>query len=169
MANPAKIANPVFTRDFNGTPYRVGKLTLGAALEIESYLSELKTPYEILQDSKALEQIGKELADQLVSKALQETHFWPPDAITALCTQKFLVKADFGIAFLSAVLRHYNPHLQPDEILVIAKNATTTDVVEMQLIAFGANETDPKDENAAGQPTMADLASEPIGVASSPT
>ena len=168
MSIPSKIANTVLMRDFNGVPYRVGKLTLGAALEIESYLSELKTPYEILQDSKALEQIGKELADQLVSKALQETHFWPPDAITALCSQKFLTKADFGIAFLSAILRQYNPHLSPEEIQAVAKNSTTSDVVEMQLIAFGANNTDPKDSAAAGPTAMADLASDPIGVASSP-
>lgn len=163
--NAFKMAKPEKTMQFGSVPYRVGKLTLGAALAIESFLSELPTPYEILNGSNAVSQLSKEAADMAVQRALNDTMFWPPDAISALSTQKFLVRADFGIAFISAILAAYNPHLPPQEIEAIARSASIEDVVKLQLIAFGADETDPKGESA-GPATIPDLASEPIGVAS---
>ena len=156
-------AKPI-SYEIAGVLYRVGKLTLGAAFEIETFLSKLRTPYELLEDSKALAQVGKELADQLVNKALQECHFWPPDAINALCNNKFLTRADFGIAFVSAMLRQGNPHLPPDEVTRIAHAASYKDVIALQLIAFGADDTDPKDAN--GVPERAatpDMSSELTG------
>lgn len=162
-----KLANTVKTIEIAGVPCRVGKLTLGAALSIEEFLATLPTPYETLEGSKALAQVSKELADTLIAKALADTMFWPPDAISALSTQKFLVRADFGQAFIRAMLAAYNPHLAPDEITRIAAAAVVPeDVVRLQLIAFGAD-TDPKDTPAeAGSETMTtDSASEPIGVA----
>lgn len=164
-----RLANTVKTVEIAGQPYRVGKLTLGAALQIEEFLATLPTPYEVLEGSKALSQVSKEHADMLIAKALSDTMFWPPDAITALSTQKFLVRADFGKAFISAILSAYNPHLSPQEIESVAKSATVPeDVVRLQLIAFGAD-NDPKDEPAkAGNETTTSFASEPTGAGLQP-
>jgi hypothetical protein len=144
-----KLSNAQKSYEINGTPYRVGKLTLGAAVQIESHLSKLKTPLEIYNDSKALAVFTPGKAEEILNKAAQETMFWPPDAVTALCNTKFLTRGDFGIVFISAILAAYNPHLSPQEIENIAKSATTADVVQLQLIAFGADETDPKGAAAA--------------------
>ncbi|CAB4178473.1 hypothetical protein UFOVP1622_56 [uncultured Caudovirales phage] len=165
---PHKLDAKPVSYEIAGVPYRVGKLTLGAAFEIETFLSKLKSPYEILEDSKALAQVGKELADQLVNKALQDCHFWPPDAINALCNKRFLTRADFGIAFVSAMIRQGNPHLPPDEVTCIAHAASYKDVMALQLIAFGADDTDPKDENGVPERVATpNISREPIGPNSS--
>lgn len=164
-----RLANTVKTVEIAGQPCRVGKLTLGAALSIEEFLATLPTPYETLEGSKALGQVSKDLADTLIAKALADTMFWPPDAITALSTQKFLVRADFGQAFIRAMLAAYNPHIAPDEINRIAAAAVVPeDVVKLQLIAFGAD-NDPKDDPAtAGAATVTSSASELTGAESLP-
>lgn len=163
-----KLANTVKTIEIAGKPYRAGKLTLGAALSIEEHLAKLPTPYETLENSKALSQVSKELADTLISKALADTMFWPPDAISALTNPKFLTRADFGIAFISAILAAYNPHLSPQEIEAVAKSASSEDVLKMQLVAFGAD-NDPKEPpaNAGTETNQANSSSESTGLESS--
>lgn len=140
----AKLANSVRSYELGGVPYRVGKLTLGAALQIEEHLSKLKTPLEIYRDSGILSALPTEKADDILNRAAQETMFWPPDAVTALSDGRFLRRADFGIAFISALLAAYNPGLSPHEITLIAQKASLMDVVQLQIIAFGADATDPK-------------------------
>lgn len=142
-----KLSNATQTYEIAGTPYRVGKLTLGAALQIEQWLATLPTPLELLRDGGILKDISTDKADDILNRAAQDTLFWPPDAITSLTNPKFLTRADFGIAFISALLAAYNPHLSPQEISTIAKNATSVDVLKLQLIAFGADVEDPKGEN----------------------
>lgn len=143
-----KLANTAKTIEIGGVPCRAGRLTLGAALSIEEFLATLPTPYETLDKSNVLAQVGKELADQLVGKALSETMFWPPDAITALSDRRFLVRADFSRAVISAVLTAYNPHMSPDEINSIVNGALVPqDMVKIQIVAFGGD-LDPKEEDA---------------------
>lgn len=149
----AKLANSVRSYELGGVPYRVGKLTLGAALQIEEHLSKLKTPLEIYRDSGVLSALPTEKADDILNRAAQETMFWPPDAVTALCDVRFLKRADFGMAFISALLAAYNPGLSPHEIESIAKKASTQDVMKLQLIAFGVDGIDPKEAEASDPPT----------------
>lgn len=134
------------TYDIAGETIKAGKLTLGAALEIENHLKTLRTPFEVLENSNALKMVDSELAERLINEKLQQEMFWPPDAITALCDQKFLTRADFGIAFISALIRSYNPHLDPKDIERIALRASVQDVIQLQLIAFDSDSNQKKDE-----------------------
>lgn len=145
---------------------KVGKLTLGAALEIENHLKTLRTPFEVLQDSQALSQIDKDLAERLINEKLQQEMFWPPDAITALCDQKFLTRAGFGIVFISAMIRAYNPHFEPQEVDRLASRATVQDVIQLQLIAFDSDNNQKKDEPTTPANS---LTSEPTGAVSWPS
>lgn len=157
----AKLANSVRSYELGGVPYRVGKLTLGAALQIEEHLSKLKTPLEIYRDSGILSALPTEKSDDILNRAAQETMFWPPDAVTALSDGRFLRRAEFGIAFISALLAAYNPGLSPHEITLIAQKASIKDVLQLQVIAFGADVIDPKDERAASPAeTIPDAANE---------
>ena len=140
------------TYDIAGETVKVGKLTLGAALEIESHLKTLKTPFEVLESSNALKMVESDLAERLINEKLQQEMFWPPDAITALCDQKFLTRADFGIVFISAMLRSYNPHFDPKDIERIATRATVQDVIQLQVIAFDSDSNQKKDEPTAPAP-----------------
>lgn len=144
-----KLDNLIVTYDIGGEPCRVGKLTIGAACEIERYLATLETPLEKIERSKILTQIDGEKASGIIDSALQDLAFWPPDAVGALCSAKFLTRGEFALAFISAIVRQYNPHFTDADIERVASKATVDDVFKLQAIALGAN-TDPKDESGLG-------------------
>lgn len=141
-----KLNNPVKTLEIGGSTCRIGKLTVGAAIEIESHLTDYPSMFDTLKDSEVLGQVSTDLAEKLINEKLQELHFWPPDAITALCDIRFLKRGNFSHAFLSAMIRAYNPHFSPEEIASIANKATAENVFDLQMIALGVT-SDPKDEN----------------------
>ena len=148
-----KLHNPIQTVDIGGETVRIGKLTLAAAIEIESHLADLPTPLERLEKSGVLPQLPAEVAADLTGTAMQESAFFPPDAIGALCNSKILGRGSFGKAFLSAMIRAYNPHFDDGEIDRIAGKATAETVLAVQGIALGVT-TDPKDESGIGAATI---------------
>lgn len=141
-----RLNNPVRTLEIGGTTCRIGKLTIGAAIEIEEHLSACPSMFDTLKGSDILGQVSTDLAEKLINEKLQELHFWPPDAITALCDIRFLKRGNFSHAFLSAIVRAYNPHFSPDEIVSIANKATAENVFELQMVALGVT-SDPKGES----------------------
>lgn len=141
-----RLNNPVKTLEIGGTTCRIGKLTVGAAIEIEDHLSAYPSMFDTLKDSDILGQVSTDLAEKLINEKLQELHFWPPDAITALCDIRFLKRGNFSHAFLSAMIRAYNPHFSPDEVASIANKATAENVFDLQMISLGVT-SDPKDES----------------------
>lgn len=150
--NAARLSNPIKQHAINGQTYNIGKLTIGAAVEIETYLATLKTPLEKIQESKILEQVDKDVANGIIDTALQELAFFPPDAITALCDRKYLGRAEFGRVFLRAIFREYNRHLSPEEIDRVAMSATVEDIFVIQAVALGAD-ADPKGGSVADAQT----------------
>lgn len=146
-----KLANPIRSYEIKGGAFRVGKLTVGAALEIEQELATWPSKLEKLQASGILEKLPPDKAESLVETAMMDLEFWPPDAITALSDWKTLIRAEFGLIFVKALLRQYNPGLSPDELTALAKACTPDDVMALQKIAFGRDPfekkvTDPEPE-----------------------
>ena len=142
----SKLTTPVYTREIGGESLRFGRLTLGAAVEIEDYLSTLPTPFEALEDSKSLQHIDPEMRERLIQEKLQQLHFWPPDALNALASSQFLTSAKFGVAFLVAMITAYNSHISTDEARRLAMKADHGDFMAIHKIALGL-ETDPKCES----------------------
>ena len=162
-----KLTSPVYVHEIAGETLKFGRLTLGAAVELEDYLHTLPTPFEALEDSKTLQHIDPEMRERLINEKLQQLHFWPPDAITALATSQFLTSGRFGVAFLTAMITAYNTHISHDEAERLAKRANHGDFMTVHRIALGLN--DPKGEQpenghdqTTSQPNGLD------GVASSP-
>jgi hypothetical protein len=143
-----QFSNPVKTIEIGGESVRVGKLTIGMAVDLESYLRTVPSKLESIEASGILKQLSKETADSIVSDALQEHAFYPPDAVTALCDKRFLLNATFGQRLIRAALRAYNPGLTDADIDRIADKAVyPTDTVIIQQICSGAS--DPKGVAAA--------------------
>jgi len=140
-----KLANPLKSHEIGGRAYSFGRLTIGMGLEIETWLKTLPTELERIEQSGILKSISREAADSIVADALQRHDIWPPDAITALCDRRFLTRSEFGIVFIMAALRQYNPGLTAEEIERIASQATLTDVIRLQSIAAGTDDIDPKE------------------------
>ena len=162
-----KLTSPVFIHEIAGESLRFGRLTLGAAVELEDYLHTLPTPFEALEDSKTLQHIDPEMRERLINEKLQQLHFWPPDALTALATSQFLTSGRFGVAFLTAMITAYNTHISHHEAAKLAAKANHGDFMTIHRIALGLN--DPKGETpenghdqTINQPNGLD------GVASSP-
>ena len=140
-----KLANPPQSYTIDGKSYAVGKLTLGMALDIESFLATLKTPLEKIEESGVLNQVESDVASGILDSAMQDLAFWPPDAVSALCDRRFLTRADFGVTFLRAMLRAYNPGLTAEDTARIAQAATLMDVIQLQMVASGVDASGPKD------------------------
>jgi hypothetical protein len=130
---------------FGDEKYKVGKLTIGAALKLESWLAKLPTPWEVLESTDILKHCSDEQKKQIIDEKLQQLHFWPPDAITALSEIKFLKRGDFGGQLIAAILESYNPHLSPDDVEKIVSKATVHDVIQIQLIATATGDESKKD------------------------
>lgn len=139
-----KLANVPQLIEIGGETYKAGKLTIGISLEIESHLATLKTPLEKIQESKILEHVEPAVAESILSTAMQELAFWPPDAVNALCDSRFLLRASFGVVFVRAMLRQYNAHLSHDDLNRVATLATVQDVLTLQSIASGVDPNGPK-------------------------
>lgn len=162
-----KLTSPVYVHEIAGESLRFGRLTLGAAVELEDYLHTLPTPFEALEASKTLQHIDPEMRERLINEKLQQLHFWPPDALTALATSQFLTSGRFGVAFLTAMITAYNTHISHDEAAKLAAKANHGDFMTVHRIALGLN--DPKGEQPGdGQEMTTSQLSELDGVASSP-
>ena len=162
-----KLTSPVFIHEIAGESLRFGRLTLGAAVELEDYLHTLPTPFEALEDSKTLQHIDPEMRERLINEKLQQLHFWPPDALTALATSQFLTSGRFGMAFVTAMITAYNSHISHDEAIKLAAKANHGDFMVIHRIALGLN--DPKgDLPENGQDQTISQPNESLGVASSP-
>jgi Ni,Fe-hydrogenase III component G len=148
-----KLDNRIKTLEIGGHTVKVGKLTMAAAVEIESYLETLESPLEKMERAKILTQIDKDAAIGVVDSLTQDLAFWPPDAIGALCDRRFLTRGKFGRAFVAAMVRAYNGHFEPSEVDRIANNATLEDVFAIQPIALGVT-SDPKDLSGLGAATQ---------------
>ena len=162
-----KLTSPVYVHEIAGESLRFGRLTLGAAVELEDYLHTLPTPFEALEESKTLQHIDPEMRERLINEKLQQLHFWPPDALTALATSQFLTSGRFGVAFLTAMITAYNSHISHDEAAKLAAKANHGDFMTIHRIALGLN--DPKGdlpENGHDQTTNQPNGLD--GVASSP-
>lgn len=146
-----KLTSPICTHEIDGQTLRFGRLTLGAAVEIEEYLSTLPTPFEALENSKTLQHIDPELRENLIQQKLQQLHFWPPDALTALSTPNFLTSAKFGMAFMVAMITAFNAHIATDEAKRLAGRANHEDFMIIHRISLGLSDTPaPKVEAPAG-------------------
>jgi hypothetical protein len=145
----SKLTTPIETVEIAGQTLRFGRLTLGAAVELEDYLQTLPTPFEALESSKSLQHIDAEMRERLIQEKLQQLHFWPPDALNALANSQFLTSAKFGMAFLVAMITAYNSHISSTEAREIAAKANHGDFMTVHRIALGLN--DPK-APAAGDP-----------------
>ena len=162
-----KLTSPVYVHEIAGESLRFGRLTLGAAVELEDYLHTLPTPFEALEDSKTLQHIDPEMRERLINEKLQQLHFWPPDALTALATSQFLTSGRFGMAFVTAMITAYNSHISHDEAIKLAAKANHGDFMTVHRIALGLN--DPKgDQPGDGQEMTTSQLSGLDGVASSP-
>ena len=139
-----KLTSPVYVHEIAGESLRFGRLTLGAAVELEDYLHTLPTPFEALEASKTLQHIDPEMRERLINEKLQQLHFWPPDALTALATSQFLTSGRFGMAFVTAMITAYNSHISHDEAIKLAAKANHGDFMTIHRIALGLN--DPKGE-----------------------
>lgn len=139
-----KLANVVKIHEIGGKPYYFGKLTVGMGIEIESYLKTLPTAVEQIERSGILKSASKEAADSIVQQALQDLDLYPPDAITALYSRRFLMSSQFGGVLVRAALRQYNPGLTTQDIEDVANQATHEDVLKIQNIAGGIDENAPK-------------------------
>lgn len=145
-----KLANVVKIHEIGGKPYYFGKLTVGMGIEIESYLKTLPTEIEKIEQSGILKNVSKEVADSIVSDSLQKLDMWPPDAITAMCSKRFLMLSEFCGVMIRAALRQYNPGLTDQDIDSVANQATRSDVIRIQNIIGGVDDYDPKDVADAG-------------------
>jgi hypothetical protein len=143
-----KLANVLKTHEIGGRSYSFGRLTIGMGVEIESYLRTLPTELEKIESSGILKTVSQDVANSIVSDALQRHDVWPPDAISALCDRRFLTRSEFGMAFVKSALRQYNPGLSIDEIDKAASMATLADVLRIQAIAAGTDDIDPKEHAA---------------------
>jgi hypothetical protein len=161
-----KLTSPVYTHEIDGQTLRFGRLTLGAAVELEDYLQTLPTPFEALENSKTLQHIDPEMRERLIQEKLQQLHFWPPDALNALSTSNFLTSAKFGMSFLVAMITAYNAHIATDEAKRLASRANHEDFMVIHRIALGLN--DPKAPVADDLPPMPGVATGSPGDASSP-
>lgn len=150
----AKLANPIRSFEIKGVPFRVGKLTVGAALEMEQALSTWPSKLDRLRDSGILDKIDKDKAESLIETAMMDLDFWPPDAITALSDWRILIRAEFGVIFITALLRQYNPGLSPDELATLAKACTKDDLLALQSIAFGNDPFEKKVTATETTPTV---------------
>jgi len=152
-ARELKLHNEIKTVEIGGQLVKIGRLTVGAACEIEAYLETLETPLEFL-DAKILakampEGNSAEIADIILQRSME----WPPDAIGALCSGAMLRKASFAKVFIKAMIRSYNPHIPIEDVARIADSAIVPfDSLALQPIALGVN-TDPKDEFGMGVAT----------------
>lgn len=145
-----KLTSPVYVHEIAGESLKFGRLTLGAAVELEEYLQTLPTPFEALEASQTLQHIDAEMRERLIQEKLQQLHFWPPDALTALATSQFLTSGKFGVAFLTAMITAYNAHISHDEANRLARRANHADFMVVHRIALGLN--DPKaDQPGDGQ------------------
>ena len=144
-----KLHNPLKTHEIGGRSFQFGRLTIGMGVEIEAYLKTLPTQLEQIETSGVLKNVSKETADAIVSEALQKHDVFPPDALVALHTTRFLMNSSFGNVFVRSALRQYNPGLTSDEIDRIAAQATYDDVLHIQRIAAGTDEIDPKELHVA--------------------
>lgn len=140
-----KLANVLKSHEIGGRSYQFGRLTIGMGVEIESWLKTLPTELERIEQSGILKSVTPEVADSIVSDALQRYEMWPPDAITALCDRRFLTRSEFGIVFVKSALRQYNPGLSIEDVERIATQATFADVIKLQAIAAGTDDIDPKE------------------------
>lgn len=145
-----KLDTRTTTIEIGGETVKVGKLTLGAAIEIEAYLQTIDTPLEIIERSKILAQVDKEVADKILDGHTQDLAFWPPDAIGALCDKRFLTSGRFGKAFVSAIIRAYNAHLDDATVERIANRSTVDTVYLLTPIALLGVNSDPKDAAGVG-------------------
>ena len=162
-----KLDNPVTTIEIGGEPVRVGKLTIGAACEIEAYLETLETPLEKIEKSKILTQIDKDAATGIVESALQDLAFWPPDAIGALSDSKWLQKAGFSKTFCAAVVRSYNPHFTDADVTRITDKLTWD--IPYILRVLSLPELFPKKEEPVPDVATPDRPNESNGGESSPS
>lgn len=143
--NAEKMLNRPIYYQFGEERYKVGKLTIGAALKLEAWLAKLPTPWEVLESTDILKHCSDEQKKQIIDEKLQQLHFWPPDAITALSEIKFLKRGDFGGQLIATILEAYNPHLSPDDIQKIVSKATIEDVIQIQLIATASGASQKKE------------------------
>lgn len=150
-----KLSNPLKPHEIAGRSLSFGRLTIGMGMEIETWLKTLPTELEQIERSGILKSVTPEVADSIASEALQRHDLWPPDAITAICDRRFLMRAEFGVVFVKAALRQYNPGLTTDDIDRIANQATFADVNRLVEIATGLDEIDPKDLPVARPETPA--------------
>jgi hypothetical protein len=155
-----KLHNDIQTVEIGGHPVRVGRLTVAAACEIESYLETLESPLEFIDSNVlakplprfvpdpdnegALKEVNSaEVAEILIQRSME----WPPDAIGALCDVRMVRRAKFGKVFVGAMIRAYNGHMKPDKIDEIVNSALVPfDPLTIQPIALGITD-DPKDES----------------------
>jgi len=142
--------NEVKTVEIGGQPVRIGRLTMAAACEIESYLETLESPFERFDVSTLKDKLPEATAVEVAEILMQQSGAWPPDAISALCNVRMVRRAKFSRVFIGAMIRAYNGHMKPEEINRIVDSAVllTGDNIsqEIALIALGITD-DPKDEN----------------------
>lgn len=160
-----KLHNEIKTVEIAGTPVRVGALTIGAAIEIESYLSTLKTPFERVESSPLLALMDEARRNATIDKYLQQLSFWPPDAIGALCDPSFRRSGPFMRVVVASVVRSYNPHFSDEEIARIAASTSIFDAIGLLPVFMGVSD-DPKDGAGLG---VADPPNESTGGAQSPS
>ena len=142
--NAEKLINEPVLYEIGGEQFRVGKLTIGTALKLESWLAKLPTPWEVLSNTDILKHCSEEQRKQIIDEKLQQLHFWPPDAISAISDERFLRRADFGSVFVEAILKAYNSHLSQQEIDRAVQKATIFDVYAIQLISTSTGSTEKK-------------------------
>lgn len=148
-----KLHNEIKTVEIGGQLVKVGRLTVGAACEIEAYLEALETPLEFI-NSKILNKAFPEgTSVQIADIIIQRSQEWPPDAIGALCSGAMLRKASFARVFIRAMIRAYNPHVPIEDVAKVADSAIVPfDALTLQPIALGVT-NDPKDERGIGVAT----------------
>jgi hypothetical protein len=141
--------NPVRSISIGGRGYQVGLLTIGIGVEIEAYLKSLPKEIEQIDSSGILKNVTPEVANSIVSEALQRHDIYPPDAITAICNQKHLLNSTFCRVMLKATIRQYNPGLSDEEAEDAAKRATRDEAIEVVYALSGADPSAPKEIAAA--------------------
>jgi hypothetical protein len=162
-----RLHNEIKTVEIGGHPVRIGRLTMAAACEIETYLETLESPFERFDVSALKEHLPEATASEVADILMQQSATWPPDAIGALCDVRMVRRAKFGYVFIGAMIRAYNGHLKPDEIdRIVGLAFVPFDALAIQPIALGITD-DPKDES--GLPVASNPASGSSGGASQPS
>jgi hypothetical protein len=142
-----RLHNEIKTVEIGGQPVRIGRLTMAAACEIESYLETLESPMDRFDIYAIKKQLPEAAAMEVADILMQQSATWPPDAIGALCDVRMVRRAKFGKVFVGAMIRAYNGHMKPDKIDEIVNSALVPfDALTIQPIALGITD-DPKDEN----------------------